>query len=99
MNSGPVAQFMPKASGCVCRSDAHMASTVWPASIEPIGSMVTETTMESVAPISLRQFLMARVAALILRVSWQVSTQQEIRAAFDQAFRLHVIRIDQAFET
>jgi hypothetical protein len=52
MNSGPVAQFMPNASGLACRSDAHMASTVCPASIVPIGSIVTDTITGTCIPIS-----------------------------------------------
>src|SRR5438874_11095040 len=52
MNSGPVAQFMPKASGFAWRSDAHIASTVCPASMVPIGSMVTDTMIGTWLPSS-----------------------------------------------
>ena len=77
MNSGPVAQFIPNASGFACRSDAHMASTVWPASIVPIGSIVTEMMNGTSLPISFESLRTARMAALMFRVSWQVSTSSK----------------------
>ena len=56
MNSGPVAQFMPNASGFAYRSDAHIASIVCPASIVPIGSIVTDTITGTCVPISFDNF-------------------------------------------
>ena len=69
MNSGPVAQFIPKAKGFAYLSDAHIASMVWPASIEPFCSMVTEM-MKGISAASSRESLrIESSAALMFRVS------------------------------
>src|SRR6266851_2651913 len=40
MNSGPVAQFIPNASGLAYRNEAHIASVVCPAIDERLGEVV-----------------------------------------------------------
>ena len=75
MNSGPVAQFSPIEQGARCSSDTHSASTPWPASIVPVGSIVALTISGSVdAGSRCSASRTPSAAALTLSVSWQVSS-------------------------
>ena len=74
MNSGPVAQLMPTESSGACITDAYSASTPWPASIVPIGSIVTETITGVRQPTSAKACSTPIRPALRLRVSCVVSS-------------------------
>jgi hypothetical protein len=50
MNSGPVAQLSPRYKRLACSTDVASASTDWPASMVPIGSMVPEMAMGTRRP-------------------------------------------------
>src|SRR5207249_6263550 len=71
MNSGPVAQFIPKAKGFAYLSDAHIASMVWPASIEPFCSMVTEI-MKGISAASSRDRKSTRLNSSHVSISYAV---------------------------
>ena len=73
MNSGPVAQFNPTESSGACMIEAYSASTSWPASIVPMGSIVTETISGVRQPTSANACSMPISPALRLRVSCTVS--------------------------
>ena len=68
-----IGSIIPKANGFAYLSEAHIASIVWPASIVPMGSMVTEIIKGRSVSISRESRRIARIAALIFRVSWEVS--------------------------
>ncbi len=76
MNSGPVAQFSPMESSSACSSDTHSASAVCPASMVPMGSIVPDTITGIFSPRACASSSIASSAALMLRVSWQVSTKR-----------------------
>ena len=69
MNSGPVAQFSPIESSGACATAAQTASTAWPASIVPIGSIVTETETGTRQPTSANACSTPMRPAFRLRVS------------------------------
>ena len=73
MNSGPVAQLIPTESRGACITEAYSASTPWPASMVPIGSIVTETITGVRQPISAKACSIPISPALRLRVSCVVS--------------------------
>ena len=74
MNSGPVAQFMPTESSGACMTEAYSASTSCPASIVPIGSIVTETMTGTRQPTSANACSTPIKPAFRLRVSCVVSS-------------------------
>ena len=74
MNSGPVAQLMPSESSGACMTDAQSASTSWPASIVPIGSIVTDAIRGTRQPTSANACSTPMNPALRLRVSCVVSS-------------------------
>ena len=74
MNSGPVEQLSPIANRSACISDAASASTVWPASIVPVSSIVAETITGRRNPSSAKTRSMPISAALTVRVSFCVSS-------------------------
>jgi hypothetical protein len=76
MNSGPVAQLSPIESRSAWATEESSASAFWPASMVPIGSMVPETMTGILRPVSRSSCWMPSSAALILRVSWLVSTRK-----------------------
>ena len=98
MNSGPVAQLMPTESSGACMTEAYSASTSWPASIVPIGSIVTETMTGVRQPTSANACSMPMSPALRFRVSCVVSTQQHVRAARHEADCLRAVVPDHLVE-
>ena len=73
MKAGPVAQLSPTASGSACSMEARKASAACPPSMVPEVSMVPDTTSGRRVPASSNTLSAAIRAALVLRVSWQVS--------------------------
>jgi len=74
MNSGPVAQLSPIEKRSRCSSATESASTPWPASIVPIGSIVPLIMSGSSTPASRRAARTPSAAALTFSVSWAVSS-------------------------
>ncbi len=74
MNSGPVAQFKPIDRRGACMIEAYSASMPWPASIVPVGSIVTEAMIGTLQPTFVNASWTAIRPALRLRVSCIVSS-------------------------
>ena len=68
MNSGPVAQFNPIESKSACIMETAKDSAVWPASIVPSVSIVPETMIGTLDPISSKSLQIPINAAFTLRV-------------------------------
>ena len=69
MNSGPVEQLSPIEKRSRCSSDVHSASTAWPASMVPVGSIVPLTISGRVTPAACIASRTPRAAAFTLSVS------------------------------
>ena len=74
MNSGPVEQLRPSENGARCSSETVSASTPWPASMVPVGSMVALIISGRLTPASCSASRTPSAAALTFSVSWQVSS-------------------------
>ena len=98
MNSGPVAQFKPIDSSGACWTEAKSASIAWPASIVPIGSIVTDPMIGTRQPTCGKRLLGADQAGFeVARVLGRLD-QQRVRPSREQPDRLGPVMDDHLVE-